>query len=113
MYIILNLMDASTVFSNSIETIFPLSLFAVIQEYHYYLTFFILNYIFYHVTSKMCSLTLSLLQVQVCIHVLHLSVQKVGCSQEVRDLWHRLCNWGLVHPWLFKGFQAVLKKIRD
>ena len=79
-------MDASTVFSNSTEPTFSLSLFAVIQEYHYYLTFGILNYIFYHVTSKMCSLTLSF-QAQ------HLSVQKeVGCSKEVRDLWPRLCN---------------------
>ena len=86
MYIILNLMDASTVFSNSTETTFSLSLFAVIQEYHYYLTFGILYYIFYHVTSKMCSSTLSRLQVQVYIYVQHLSVQKVGSSKEVRDL---------------------------
>ena len=85
-------MDASSVFSNSTETTFSLSLFAVIQEYHYYLTFSILYYIFYHVTSKMCSLTLSLLQVQVYIYVQHLSVQKVGCSKEVRDLRPRLCN---------------------
>ena len=94
MYIVLNLMVASTVFSNSTETTFSLSLFAVIQEYHYYLTFGILYYIFYHVTSKECSLTLSLLQVQVYIYIYvrHLSVQKVGCSKEVRDLRPRLCN---------------------
>ena len=92
MYIILNLMNVNTVFSNSTETTFSLSLFLIIQEYHFYLTFGILYYIFYHVTSKMCSLTLSLLQVQVYIYVQHLSVQKVGCSKEVRDLRPRLCN---------------------
>ena len=45
MYIILNLMDTSTVFSNSTETTFSLSLLEVIQEYHYYLTFGILYYV--------------------------------------------------------------------
>ena len=56
MYIILNLMNVSTVFSNSTETTFSLSLFLVIQEYHFYLTFGILYYIFYHVSTKICSL---------------------------------------------------------